>query len=107
MYKRYIKNTRYKCGIKFSELITNGVYVLEISFYSVKCESEDNNLGKTAVGFINVLNSYLDKGYYVFADNYFYSFYLAKYLAVFNIEERQKRNPKPVIDKKLKKDGLL
>ena len=80
MFKQYIKNKKHSYGIRLYRLTANDVYILKISIYLDKSESDDNDFGKTAAVFINSIGNYLDKGYDVLLITIIIPF-LAKYLA--------------------------
>ena len=109
IFRQHVKNKRHKYGVKFFELTTFDGYVLNIDIYSGKDDADVNDLGKTAQVFLSLMSEYLDKGYHVYADNYYNSFYLAKHLlgrktyVSGTLRKDRKGNPTQVMNKRLKK----
>ena len=109
VFKQHIKNKRHRYGIKFCEPTANDGYVLKISSYLSKIESDDNDLGKTAAVFISLIDNCLDKGYHVFAENYYNSFYLANHLTgrktylYGKLRKDRKGNQKSIMDTNLRR----
>ena len=73
MFRQYIKNKRYKYGVKLYELCESNGIVLRISVYSGEGYSDQDNLGQTGAIVQYLLDDFLDKGYHVFTDNYYNS----------------------------------
>ncbi|KAK6168810.1 hypothetical protein SNE40_019986 [Patella caerulea] len=113
--KQYIKNKPIKWGIKLFTLAeSSSGYVLNIIPYAGK--REDTQLSKTAQIVVDVCQPFLNKGHYLFMDNYYTSIELIEYLSQVKtlscgtVNSNRKRLPsdmKNSATKKLKKGESL
>ena len=107
------KNKRHKYGVKFFELCTYDGLVLNVEVYSGTKFQDAEGLGQTGAVVLHLMQSYFDKGYHLFTDNWYNSVSLTEYLLqrktyiTGTLRRDRKRNPKEVIDKKLRKGEMF
>ena len=65
----------------FYELCTYDGLVLPVDTYSGQGFNDENNLGQTVATVLKLMTPFLNKGYYVFTDNYHNSVSLTEYLS--------------------------
>lgn len=110
-FRTYMKGKKAKYGIKFYELTSADGYVLNIEIYSankeeVKCSKIDDLVCR-------LMKPYLNKGHFIYMDNYYNSVSLSNTLlqqkthSVGTLRGNRKRNPKVVVSKKLKKGEYI
>ena len=81
VFKQYIKNKCHKKGIKFYELCTHDGLVLTTEAYGDQGFNDEHNIGQTAAIVLKLMNPFLNKGDYVFTDNYYSLVALTKFLS--------------------------
>ena len=108
-----VKNKKHKYGIKFFERCTFDDLVLNIEAYSGTKFQDTENLGQTGAMVLHLMSSCFDKGYHLFADNWYNSVSLTEYMSgrktyiTGTLRGDRKRNPKEVIKKKLRKGEMV
>lgn len=106
-FKQYIKNKRHKFGIKLYKLCLEKGYTYNFAVYSGQDKVEGQSSSANVV--FNLSNNLLNEGRTIYTDNYYTSVDLAQKLLekkthlVGTLRSNRKRNPKRVIEKKLKK----
>lgn len=111
VFRQYIKNKRHKYGVKLYELTESRGLVLKIR--SGEGVADEQGFGQSAATVLELLDSYLDKGYIVFTDNYYNSVSLTKFLTTKNtyicgtLRFDRKENPKELVRKQLKKGDTV
>ena len=106
------RNNRQKYGIKFLELCTHDGLVLTDEDYGGEGFQDPNNLGQTRVIVLKLIKPYLNKGYYVFTDNYYNSVQSTGYLSskssyiAGTLRKDRKSNPKELTARKLSKGQM-
>lgn len=114
-FRQYIKNKKHKYGVKLYELCESNGMVLKIKVYCGKSEVTEsaNGFGHASNVVLHLMESYLDKGYVVFTDNFYNSVSLThmmtsrKTYICGTLRANRKKNPKYVTSKKLKKDEFV
>ncbi|MEL7307546.1 MAG: transposase [Pseudomonadota bacterium] len=113
IFRQYIKNKRHKYGIKFYELCQYDGIVLRVSIYSGQSYDDPHGLGQSGAIVNHLMSDFFDKGYSLYADNYYNSVPLAKYLTVRQtyicgtLRADRVDNPKEVTKAKLKKGDFV
>ena len=113
VFRQYIKNKRHKYGVKFFELCTNDGMVVRADIYSGIKFADPESLGQTAAVVLHLMQNYLDKGYHIFADNWYNSVPLTKYLTkrktyiTGTLRADRKDTPRDVMQKKLKAGEMV
>lgn len=77
----YTKNKKARYGIKFYELRIPNEYVLNIEIYKGKINPNARTVDQTFKIYslvLKLMDSYLDRGHYLFMDNYYNCFNLQK-----------------------------
>lgn len=74
-FRQYIKNKKHKYGAKLYELCESNGMVLKIKVYCGKSEVTEsaNGFGHASNVVLHLMESYLDKGYVLFTDNFYNS----------------------------------
>lgn len=110
VFKQYIKNKKYKYGIKFYEPCTPDGYVLNIEIYKGKTDGVAN--GSKINDLVNrLMKPYLNKGHHLYMDNYYNSIDLSNQLfkqkthTTGTLRRNRKKNPKSIISFKKMKPG--
>ena len=109
VFRQCIKNKRHKYGIKFDQLCQSNGIVLRATVYSGERFTYEHNLGQTASIVLHLMKDFLNKGYCVYADNYYNSVQLTRKLSVYStyicgtLRFDRKEDPKEVISKKRNK----
>ena len=113
VFQQHIQNKKHKYGIKFFELSTFDGLVLNIEAYSDTIFQDTENLGQTGAIVLHLMSSYFDKGYHLFADNWYNSVSLTEYMSrrktyiTGPLRGDRKQNPKEVINKNLRKGDMV
>ena len=113
IFRQYIKKKRHKYGVKFFELCTYGGLVLNVEVYSGTKFQDAEGLGQTGAVVLHLMQSYFDKGYHLFIDNWYNSVSLTEYFSqrktyiTGTLRRDRKRNPQEVINKKLLKGEMF
>lgn len=81
IFRQYIKNKRHKFGIKCYELCTSDGLVPNVEIYGGQGFNDEHNLGQTGAIVLKLMKLYLNKGYYLFMDNFYNSVSLTEYLS--------------------------
>ena len=66
---QYIKNKRYKYGIKFFKIAQYDGIIFWVSVYLWHSYNNDKNLGQTDATVLQLAHYFLDKGNLLFVDN--------------------------------------
>ena len=104
-----IPTVHQKYAIKFYELCIHDALVLSAVIYGGQGFSD----GQTAAIALKLMELYLEKGYYVFTDNYYNSVSLTEFLSskeayiTGTLRKDRKRNPQKIISTKLKKCQMV
>lgn len=109
LFRQYLKNKSHKYGIKLYVLTTSDGFILNFLLYTGKGTIVSENSTHTAEVVKQLMKNYLNKGYWVFMDNYYNSVSLADYLVknktyvTGTLNPKRKDNPKSLMKKTLKK----
>ncbi len=115
LFRQYMKDKRHPYGVKFYELCESSGIVLKIQIYagkSVATVSAKEGTSITAQVVLDLMNGFLNKGYILYADNFYNSVPLTKTLSSQNtylcgtLRSNRKDNPKQVVNQKLLRGEL-
>lgn len=110
-FKQYIKDKRFKFGIKLYKLCCKGGYTYDLQVYCGKDSNETHSAPTKVV--LSLMEPLLDQGRVLFTDNYYTSVALAHELLKRNthlvgtLRKNRKMNPKEVITKNLKRGEVI
>ena len=106
LFRQYIKNKHHKYGVQFFELCQSDRLILRASIYCCKSYIDHYHLGQSGAVVIHLMKDFLDKGYELYADNYYNSVKLSDVLGKRSthicgtFRKDQKHFPKKLISKK-------
>lgn len=112
-FKQYINNKRHKFGIKLFKLCLENGYLYEFKVYCGQEKTPGNESTVPTKVVLELTHDLLGKGRTLCVDNYYTSVELAHKLLDENthtlgtLRNNRKKNPRNVIDKKLKKGEVI
>lgn len=115
LFRQFIKDKRHPYGVKFYELCESSGIVLKVQIYagkSVTTASTKEGTSITAQVVLDLMDGFLNKGYILYADNFYNSVPLTKTLTGQNtylcgtLRSNRKDNPKEVVNQKLLRGEL-
>lgn len=115
VFRQYMKDKRHPYGVKLYELCESSGIVLKIQIYagkSVTTITTEQGTSITAQVVMELMEGFLDKGYILYADNFYNSVSLTKTLTARStylcgtLRKNRKENPKEVVKQKLMRGEL-
>lgn len=111
VFKQYIKNKRFKFGIKLYKICCKGGYTYDLRVYCGK--DKDPNVSASTKIVLQLMEPLLDQGRILYTDNFYTSVTLAQELLmrethlVGTLRKNRKLNPIEVTNVKLKKGEII
>lgn len=115
LFRQYMKEKRHPYGVKFYELCESSGIVLKIQIYAGKSAATittEQGTSITAKVVLDLMDGFLNKGYILYADNFYNSVSLTKTLTAQStylcgtLRSNRKENPKEVVKQKLMRGEL-
>ena len=71
VFYQYIKNKKYKDGVKFFKICINDGFLLRADIDSSPKFANVKSLGQTGAVVVHLMETYFNKGYHLFAENWY------------------------------------